>query len=97
MLPNEKPKQDLLMEVLAARHRLGEAVWTFREMHAKTIKQLEAEDYVFSMHGVVEGTIRAGLTEKGRKAYVSDSYEPPISRKENDEHEGTTGAARGHD
>jgi len=65
------------MEVLAARHRLGENFWTFRDRHEKTIRSLEEHGWVFVMHGITDHTIRAGLTEKGEQYFLSEGYEPP--------------------
>jgi hypothetical protein len=71
------PTQELVMEVLAARTRLGEAFWTFRSRHAFTLRQLEALGMVETMHGNVDNTIRAKLTEQGRAAFLSPSYTLP--------------------
>lgn len=73
------PTQELVMEVLAARYRLGENIWTFRTNQAvkSALRALEADDMVFTMHGIVEGTIRAGLTENGRDAFLSPNYRVP--------------------
>lgn len=68
------------MEVLAARYRLGESIWTFRARHEKTLRALEQQGYVFVMHGIVDDTVRAGLTESGKARVISDSYVPPIVR-----------------
>ena len=72
------PMQDLAMEVLVARRRLGEAIWTFKSMHTKTLRELDEQDLVFVMRGVTEGTVRAGLTEEGARRFMSDDYVPPI-------------------
>lgn len=72
------PSQELAMEVLCARYRLGEDLWTFKSEHAKTLKSLEAEGLVWTMHGVVRGSIRAGLTDKGKRLILSSSYVPPV-------------------
>lgn len=78
MMTTVTPTQDLTMEVLTARHRLGESFWTFKSMHEKVLRELEREGLVWVMHGVVEGTLRAGLTDEGKKLYLSASYTPPI-------------------
>lgn len=71
------PKQELVMEVLVARRRLGEAFWTFRSRHEKVLRKLEEKQLVFVMHGIVDDTVRAGLTDKGIELFMSDSYTPP--------------------
>lgn len=68
---------DLAMEVLAARYRLGEPFWTFRTVHGPALRALSDEGLAYVMPGVVEGTIRAGLTEDGKKAVLSSTYTPP--------------------
>lgn len=58
--------QHLVMEVLAARHRLGEAFWPFPQNCINAIKALEEIGLVHIMkrHDVV-GWIRVRLTDKG--------------------------------
>ena len=63
----------LITDVLAARCRLGEAIWTFPERPkiTKAIAKLEAKGLVFSMHGVTDDTVRAGLTDDGVERFIS--------------------------
>lgn len=75
------PTEDLLMEVLAARYRLGESMWTFDKRHAKSLARLADRDLVRTMHGIVEKTVRTSLTQKGIDAYIDERYVPPIARK----------------
>lgn len=76
-----KPKQELVMEVLTARFRLGEMFWTFRGRHEKTLRELEKLGLVEIMHGVVDDTVRASLTPLGEGMFVSRNYTPPIERR----------------
>lgn len=71
------PTQNLLLEVLAARYRLGENLWTFESRHAHQLEKLADLELVDVLSGVTEGTIRAMLTEKGREEVLSDNYTPP--------------------
>jgi len=71
-------KQTLVLEVLVARHRLGENLWTFEERTEKVLSQLEAKGLVIVMHGVVEDSVRARLTDKAKKKFLYDGYTPPI-------------------
>lgn len=71
------PTQNLLLEVLAARYRLGEHLWTFEARHAHQLEKLADLELVDVLSGVSEGTVRAMLTEKGREEVLSDSYTPP--------------------
>ena len=76
------PTEELVMEVLTARRRTGEHFWTFtsRPSIVRTIRALEARGLVFLMHGQVEKTVRAGLTEKGWKEWADEDYVSPIER-----------------
>jgi len=74
------PTQHLVLEVLAARHRLGENLWPFRSTLAPALRGLEQLGLVWTMHGSVENTVRAGLTEAGRDAVLSSTYIPPVFR-----------------
>lgn len=76
------PTEDLVMEVLAARYRLGEHLWTFDSRQRPAIRRLAARGLVNEIHGMVENSIRASLTDKGRALYVTADYVPPILRKE---------------
>lgn len=70
------PTQELLLDVLAARFRLGENLWTFGSHLRKAAEQLAARGLVFTTHGITEHTIRVGLTEKGRAATLDPGYQP---------------------
>lgn len=72
------PTQELILEVLAARVRLGETLWTFSSRHGRALRSLQALGYVTLMHGTVERTVRASLTVKGRAEALSDRYVPPV-------------------
>lgn len=75
------PTEDLVMEVLAARYRLGENWWTFDSRHSRTLARLADRGLLRTMHGIVEKSVRAALTDDGVKAYIDESYVPPIARK----------------
>jgi hypothetical protein len=73
------PTQELVLEVLAARYRLGEHGWTFARRPAiRTALQCLADDGLIGYKaGVVQGTFLAWLTDSGRKETLSASYHPP--------------------
>lgn len=71
------PTEDLVMEVLAARYRLGEVVWTFSSHASKAIARLSSRGLVIEMGGVVEHSVRASLTDEGKAMYLSPTYCPP--------------------
>lgn len=74
------PTQFLILEVLAARHRLGETLWTFPASLKPAVAALDRLGLVWQASGVVEYTIRAGLTDAGRAACVSGDYVPPFAK-----------------
>ena len=74
------PTQDLFMEVLAARFRLGETLWTFDSRHGTTAKALAEQGLIQRMGGVVAGTIRASMTSKGRAVFLDEHYTAPNDR-----------------
>lgn len=77
------PTEELLMEVLAARTRLGECFWTFstRSAITKAAKNLEAKGLVFLMGGQTENTFRAGLTDTGKAETMSKTYVSPAEKR----------------
>lgn len=80
------PTEDLIMEVLSARWRLGERMWTFDSRQKGAIDKLVTKGFVNPMHGMVQNTVRASLTDKGRKLYVTESYVPPVFKKVKSKH-----------
>lgn len=73
------PTEELVMEVLAGRWRTGEHFWTFaaRAPITRAAKALADKGLVWLMHGQVERTFRAGLTEAGQSASLDPTYNPP--------------------
>lgn len=78
------PTEELILEVLVARARLGEGVWTFEGRNAVALNSLEDKGYVVTMHGVTENTIRAWLTKKATAEFISEKYRPPIIKQVKD-------------
>lgn len=72
------PTEDLLIEVLAARFRLGERLWTFDTSTRKAALKLESKGLINLMHGIVEKTYRASLTEAGKALVIDASYSSPL-------------------
>jgi hypothetical protein len=73
------PIQYLVLDVLAARHRLGEQVWTFPLRLKTALKVLAAEGLIGWKPGVNQGTALVWLTDAGRAAVLSETYEPPAA------------------
>lgn len=73
------PTEDLIMEVLAARDRLGEPFWPFSTKHRAAIRSLSEKGFVNYQSGNVENTLRVGFLNKAsREAVLSPSYVPPL-------------------
>jgi len=79
------PTEDLVLEVLIARSRLGESLWTFSSSATKPLRSLEAKGLVQVMHGVVERSVRASLTAEGKKRFMALPYQSPILKKHADD------------
>lgn len=71
------PTQQLVLEVLAARLRLGEPTWTFSTRMRAALEALEAGGWIGWKEGVVHATANVWLTEAGRHAALDPNYRPP--------------------
>lgn len=81
MDPNDLPPTEyLMMEVLAARLRLGEPFWTFPRRLSGVARSLEAKGYVTWKHGVAESTIMVFATLDAEQLFLAPEYTQPISR-----------------
>jgi hypothetical protein len=74
------PTEDLILEVLISRYRMGENLWTFDRRLTPIISRLAKDGWVHEMSGSVENTVRASLTEKAVVRWLSFKYIPPIAR-----------------
>jgi hypothetical protein len=74
---NLPPTQELVLEVLAARSRLGEYTWTFPSRFVPTLRALEQAGLIWWKHGVIERTCLAGLTDAGCEAVLFAGYTVP--------------------
>ena len=72
------PTQYLVMEVLAARYRTGEQLWTFPSSLRQTIDALVRAGLVDALNSPAPGSLRARLTEAGRKHVLKPDYVPPV-------------------
>lgn len=75
------PTEELVLEVLVARTRLGERIWPFDSKVSRQVMSLENKGFVHSMSGNVERSIRAYLTDEAFATYLSFDYVPPIAKK----------------
>lgn len=71
------PTEDLILEVLAARYRLGENLWTFDTSTRPSALKLESKGLINVTHGIVEKTYRASLTAAGMDMAISPTYTSP--------------------
>jgi hypothetical protein len=93
---NPTPTEHLVLEVLAARHRLGEACWTFPSSVAPAATRLAGRGLVTWKHASIEKHILIWFTEKGRAEALSTTYASPLDRvREYVEHPGNWGALDG--
>lgn len=74
------PTQYLVMQVLAARHRTGEMLWTFPARLRPALDSLTARGLVATKGGVTEGTVRAWLTDAGMDAAAPAGYSAPVTQ-----------------
>lgn len=71
------PVQYLIMEVLAARARLGEAYWTFPKRFTRDLEALSKLGLLWFKSGVAPKTYMAFLTDAGWAAAMSERYTSP--------------------
>lgn len=74
------PTETLILELLIARYRLGEALWTFDATVRKQVRSLASKGYVHELNGIVERTVRARLTDEAIAQFLSYDYVPPIAQ-----------------
>ena len=72
--------EEMICEVIAARERCGETMWTFPSRARKQLRRLEAAGVVGWKPGVVERTCLAWFTDMGRATFLNGDYIPPILR-----------------
>ncbi|MEU7978222.1 hypothetical protein AB0B63_06790 [Micromonospora sp. NPDC049081] len=79
---NLPPTQYLILEVLAARHRLGEHCWTFpsRPGIRTAVAALTVAGLVTWKSSPAQRSVLVWLTDTGRAAALDESYIPPINR-----------------
>lgn len=88
------PTEDLILEVLMARHRLGESSWPFSSKLLKSANRMEAAGLITIWSGPVEKTFAASLRTEVLDHYkleprshrasdtepVKGEYIPPVNR-----------------
>lgn len=82
--------EDLMMDALAARYRLGENLWPFRNDQRGIANRLEDKGLVWITSGQTERSFRAGLTAAGIKKCIDPDYTPPNERRNRGQEAGST-------
>jgi hypothetical protein len=72
------PLQYAVMEILAARYRLGHEVWTLDAKVYNTLRVLADKGLIGYQSGIVYKSYLAWLTDAGKDASLMDNYVPPI-------------------
>lgn len=80
--PTLSPTECLILDVLAARARLGEHLWAIETRNAKALRSLAEKGLVRVHSGNVEKHNNVSLTADGYDVAVKESYVPPIFRPE---------------
>lgn len=75
------PTEWLIMEVLAARWRLGEPRWPFPNRLKPTLRSLQTKGLISFKGHTIEKHQTAWLTTDGKRTSVSPTYILPIDRK----------------
>jgi hypothetical protein len=78
---NFTPTQELIMDLLVARARLGENVWTFSTRVTKAVEDLSQKGHVYWKSAPTYGHILVWLTEESKNKLLSFPYEAPILKK----------------
>lgn len=75
--------EELFVEVLIARHRLGETMWNFSIRELNVARRLTKKGYIETKAGITQGNFRAWLTDEAREVLLYNiNYVPPILREE---------------
>lgn len=72
--------QELLLEVLAARTRLGEPCWTFPSQARPQLRALQSAGLVQILRGHDTGDVVATLSDDGRHRQLPQDYQTPTQR-----------------
>lgn len=76
------PMEDLMLENLVARVRLGESFWHFPNTshYSRAANGLVDKGLVTREHGQVPSSFRLYLTEEGKREGMDPSYTPPFMK-----------------
>lgn len=75
------PTEEAILEVLVARWRLGEQLWTFQSMLRPAARKLVEKGLVHDLGSATGQDIRLRLTETAQKRFGNPMYDPPQRRQ----------------
>jgi hypothetical protein len=78
------PVQYLVLDVFAARYRLGEYCWTFPARLRQVLNALTDMGLIGQKSSPAAHATMAWLTDAGKAAVLSGSYEPPDVPRQRD-------------
>lgn len=67
--PIYTPTEELIVDVLVARYRLGDTLWHFDSRNKPALRRLDAKHIIIMDSGAVENTVRAALSHDALRAY----------------------------
>lgn len=73
--------QDLLVDLLVARTRLGEPFWPVSTKMTRSYHELKEKGYVTILRGHVDGTVRLMLTEQAKAELLHDATFSPVEKR----------------
>lgn len=75
------PTQYLILEVLAARARTGEHLWSFPDRLRPALRELTMAGLIGWKSSPAPNTCHVWFTVAGRKLFVLDDFMPPAARE----------------
>lgn len=70
------PTEELILDVLVSRFRLGDRIWPFDTRNKKALKSLESRGLIELISGNVNGTVRARITDEALYDHGSEWFQP---------------------
>jgi hypothetical protein len=74
------PTEEVILDALIARWRLGEQLWTFSKQLVPAARKLVNKGLVDDLGSITGQDIRLRLTDEGRKRFSDPLYDPPERR-----------------
>lgn len=78
---NFTPTEELILDLLQARIRLGENIWNFDSRLKPSMEKLQTKDLVNFKSGNVEGTLLAWPTDEGKILLFDGKFTDRIGSK----------------